>query len=61
MRRSLSIPYEYMDNWGISSEISLPKKEEFHSSLNVEDITDADYKHTPKVWKDFEIKNLGCK
>ena len=50
-----------MDNWGISSEISLPRKEEFHSSLNIEDITDADYKHTQKVWKDFEIKNLGCK
>ena len=27
--------------------------------LNMEDITDADYTHTKRVCKDFEIKNLG--
>ena len=25
----------------------------------MEDITDADYKHTEKVCKDFKIKNVG--
>ena len=25
----------------------------------MEDITDADYVHTKRVYKDFEIKNLG--
>ena len=25
----------------------------------MEDITDADYKHTKKVWKNFEIKKVG--
>ena len=25
----------------------------------MEDITDADYMHAKKVWKDSEIKNLG--
>ena len=25
----------------------------------MEDITDADYKHAKKIWKDFKIKNLS--
>ena len=25
----------------------------------MEDITDADFKDAKKVWKDFELKNLG--
>ena len=25
----------------------------------MEHITDADFKHTKKLWKDFELKNLG--
>ena len=25
----------------------------------MKDITDADYAHTKRVWKDLEIKNLG--
>ena len=25
----------------------------------MEGITDADYRHTKRVWKDFKIKNLG--
>ena len=36
-----------------------PEKEEIYSNLNMEDITDADYKQAKKVCKDFEIKNLG--
>ena len=36
--------YEYMDDWEKLSETSLPKKEDFYSHLNVEDITDADKK-----------------
>ena len=31
----------------------------FYSSLNLEDITDADYTHEKRVCKDFEIKHLG--
>ena len=38
---------------------SLPEKEKFYSHLNMEDITDADYEHTKRVCKDFEIENLG--
>ena len=48
-----------MDDWEKFNETSLPEKEEFYSHLNVEDITDADYAHSKRVCKDFEIKNLG--
>ena len=54
--RKFVYPYEYMDEWEKFNE-TLPKKEEFHSNLNIKDITDADYMHTKKVCKDFEIKN----
>ena len=38
-------PYEYMDSWERFDETSLLNKEDFYSSLNVEDITDIDYRH----------------
>ena len=41
------------------SKTSLPENEEICSNLNMEDITDAGYMHAKKVFKDFEIKNLG--
>ena len=40
------------------NETSLPEKEDFHSYLNMEDITDADCTHAKRVSKDFEIKYL---
>ena len=48
-----------MDDLEKFNEISLPKKEDFHSHLNMEDITDVDYAHAKRVCKDFEIKNVG--
>ena len=52
-------PYEYMDSWERFDETSLPDKEAFYSSLNIEDITDVDYRHAKKVFKNFNNKNLG--
>ena len=46
-----------MDDWEKFNEISLPVKEDFQRHLNMEDITDADYVHTKKVYKDFKIRN----
>ena len=48
-----------MDDWEKFNETLLPEKEDFYSHLNMEDITDADYVHTKRVCKDFEIKSLG--
>ena len=52
-------PYEYMDEWEKFNGTTLLEKEEFYSNLNMEDITDADYMHAKRVYKDFEIKKLG--
>ena len=52
-------PYEYMDNWEIINERSLPDEKAFYSKLNLEDVTDKDYAHAQKVFKELKLKNLG--
>ena len=52
-------PYEYADTWEKFSEISLPSKEDFYSNLNMEDISDIDYRHANNVFKIFKLENLG--
>ena len=52
-------PYEYMDKWSKFNEATLPSKKEFHSELNLQDISNSDYKHAQKVWNTFKINNLG--
>ena len=47
-----------MNDWEKLNETSLPEKAEFYIHLNMEDITDADYAHTERVCKDFEINNI---
>ena len=36
---------EYMDEWEKFNETRLLEKENFHSNLNMQDITDSDYNH----------------
>ena len=48
-----------MDNWEKFNEITLLEKEDFHSNLNMEGITDADYINAKRFCKNFQIKNLG--
>ena len=52
-------PYEYMDTLEKFNEISLPRKEDFYSNLNMEDISDIDYRHANNVFKRFKLKNSG--
>ena len=42
-----------MDDWGKFNETSLAEKEDFYCHLNMEDITNADYGHAKRVFKDF--------
>ena len=51
--------YEYMDNWEIFNETSLPSKESFYSNLNMENIDGIDYRHGNNVFDKFKLNNLG--
>ena len=48
-----------MNIWEIFNETSLPDKEAFYSSLNMEDITDVDHRHAYNVFKSINNKILG--
>ena len=48
-----------MDDWEKFNETILSEKEEFHSNLNMENITDAYYNHEKRVYTDLEIKTFG--
>ena len=48
-----------MHNWKRFDEKLLPNKEAFYSNLNMKDITDTDYRHANKVFKEFKLKQLG--
>ena len=52
-------PYKYMESWERFKETSLPSKQEFYSSLNMEDIDEIDYRHGNNVFKSFKLENLG--
>ena len=47
-----------MDSWDRFKETSLPPKSSFYSKLNLSEVSDQDYDHAHKVWKDFGIRNL---
>ena len=51
-------PYGYMSSIEKFHEGGLPPKEEFYSKLNDCDITDEDYEHAEKVYKEFDMKTM---
>ena len=48
-----------MDGLDTFDETVLPNKDAFYNELNLEDITDEDYIHAQKVFKEFKLTNLG--
>ena len=47
-----------MDSWERFDETSLSDKEAFYSNLNMEDITDVDYRHGKKIFEYLINKKL---
>ena len=50
--------HEYIDSWERFDETSLPDKEAFYSSLNMEGIASVDYWHAKRLYKESKINNL---
>ena len=51
--------YEYMSSWDKFEESQLPPIEAFYSNLNMSNVSEGDYEHIQRVWKEFRICNLG--
>ena len=51
-------PYEYMDSFERFNETQLPSIDKCYSNLSNENITQKDYEHAQKVWKEFSCKTL---
>ena len=52
-------PYEYMSSWYKLKESQRPPIEAFYSSLNMSNVSEGDYEHAQRVWKEFRIHSLG--
>ena len=52
-------PYEYINSWDRFEETQLPPIRAFYSNLNMSSISEEDYQHDQRVWKEFGIHNLG--
>ena len=52
-------PYEYMDSWDRLEETKLPSIKAFYSNLNMSGVSDEDYEHARKVWREFRVRNMG--
>ena len=50
--------YECIDNWERFNGTSLTDKKAFCSEFNSENITDKDYAHAQKLFKELKLKNL---
>ena len=48
-----------MSSWNKFKETQLPPIEAFLSNLNMTNISEDDYEHAQRVWKEFRIRNLG--
>ena len=51
-------PYEYVNSWDRLNETQLPPIDTFYRNLNMSSISEEDYKHAQRVWKEFGIHNL---
>ena len=48
-----------MSSWDKFKKTQLPPIETFYSNLNMTNVSEDDYEHVQRVWKEFRIHNLG--
>lgn len=59
LERKGVFPYDYLDCWEKMEETALPSKENFYSKLMDEQISDNEHQFAEKIWREFNITNLG--
>ena len=59
LTRKGDYPYEYVNSWDRFEETQLPPISAFYSNLNMSSISEEDYQHAQRVWKEFGIRDLG--
>ncbi|XP_054260314.1 uncharacterized protein LOC128984968 [Macrosteles quadrilineatus] len=52
-------PYDHVTSLSTLDEPQLPEKVQFYSRLSLEHISDSDYAHAQRVWRTFNIRDLG--
>ena len=52
-------PYEYINSLERFNEPQLPTIEQFYSKISDESVSQKDYEHAQKVWKEFNCQTLG--
>jgi len=51
-------PYDYMTGPEVYADLELPSKEKFYDGLNEKAISEADYEHAKKVWREMNCKTF---
>ena len=59
LTRKKVYPYEYINSWDRFEETQLPPISAIYSNLNMSSISEEDYQHAQRFWKEFRIRNLG--
>lgn len=59
LKRKGVFPYEYVNSFLKLKETQLPPIEMFFSKLTQKNISIKDYEYAKKIWKKFNIQNLG--
>ena len=52
LNQKVIYPYEYMDSWDRFEETTLPPASSFYSKINMSGVSNQDYEHACKVWRD---------
>ena len=58
LKKKSIFPYEFMTDFDKLNVDKLPSKNKFYSKLNDSNISDEEYEHAQKVWKEFNCKTM---
>ena len=53
IKRKGVFPYDWTNSWDKFERTSLPRRKDFYSILNQQNISKTDYEHAQKIWQKF--------